>query len=56
MFAVGVNSSERDFLQAFKRPKPIFAGYVGQYVVKPLLGYFFGLISVVVFGLPTPIG
>uniref|UniRef100_A0A803QGW1 Uncharacterized protein n=2 Tax=Cannabis sativa TaxID=3483 RepID=A0A803QGW1_CANSA len=56
MFAVGVNSSEKDFLQAFKRPLPIFAGYVGQFVIKPLLGYFFGLISVLVFGLPTPIG
>lgn len=56
MFAVGVNSSEKDFLEAFKRPAAIFAGYVGQFLVKPILGYFFGTISVVVFGLPTPIG
>lgn len=56
MFAVGVNSSEKDFLEAFKRPAAIFAGYIGQFVVKPLLGYFFGIISVAVFGLPTPIG
>ncbi|XP_024029066.1 probable sodium/metabolite cotransporter BASS6, chloroplastic isoform X1 [Morus notabilis] len=56
MFAVGVNSSEKDFLEAFKRPAAILAGYVGQFVVKPLLGYLFGIISVAVFGLPTPIG
>lgn len=56
MFAVGVNSSEKDFLEAFNRPAAIFAGYIGQFVVKPLLGYLFGIISVVVFGLPTPIG
>ncbi|KAJ4712894.1 putative Sodium-bile acid cotransporter [Melia azedarach] len=56
MFAVGVNSSEKDFLEAFKRPAAIFAGYVGQFVVKPILGYIFGLLSVAVFGLPTPIG
>ncbi|ESR53688.1 hypothetical protein CICLE_v10020346mg [Citrus x clementina] len=56
MFAVGVNSSEKDFIEAFKRPAAIFAGYVGQFVVKPILGYIFGTISVSVFGLPTPIG
>ncbi|KAJ0047805.1 hypothetical protein Pint_15986 [Pistacia integerrima] len=56
MFAVGVNSSEKDFLEAFKRPAAIFAGYVGQFVVKPILGYIFGIISVTVFGLPTSIG
>lgn len=56
MFAVGVNSSEKDFLEAFKRPAAIFAGYAGQFIVKPLLGYLFGLLSVTVFGLPTPIG
>ncbi|KAL0324391.1 UNVERIFIED_CONTAM: putative sodium/metabolite cotransporter BASS6, chloroplastic [Sesamum calycinum] len=38
MFAVGVNSSEKDFLEAFRRPAAIFAGYIGQFVVKPLLG------------------
>ncbi|PPS16601.1 hypothetical protein GOBAR_AA03958 [Gossypium barbadense] len=55
MFAVGVNSSEKDFIEAFKRPDAIFAGYVGQFVVKPLLGYIFGIIAVTVFGLPTPL-
>ncbi|CAK9135947.1 unnamed protein product [Ilex paraguariensis] len=53
MFAVGVNSSEKDFLEAFKRPAAIFAGYVGQFVVKPLLGYLFGTISMTMLGLPT---
>ncbi|KAK4740835.1 hypothetical protein SAY87_024423 [Trapa incisa] len=56
MFAVGVNSSEKDFLEAFKRPAAIFVGYAGQFIVKPLLGYLFGLFSVTIFGLPTPIG
>ncbi|GMY30140.1 probable sodium/metabolite cotransporter BASS6, chloroplastic isoform X1 [Fagus crenata] len=56
MFAVGVNSTEKDFLEAFKRPAALLAGYVGQFVVKPLLGYFFGIISVTLFGLPTSIG
>ncbi|KAK3429087.1 hypothetical protein EUGRSUZ_E00493 [Eucalyptus grandis] len=56
MFAVGVNSSERDFLEAFKRPAAIFAGFIGQYIVKPLLGYFFGMMSVTMFSLPTSIG
>ncbi|CAI9759432.1 unnamed protein product [Fraxinus pennsylvanica] len=53
MFAVGVNSSEKDFLEAFNRPAAIFAGYVGQFVVKPLLGYIFGMIAMSIFGLPT---
>ncbi|EEF51029.1 sodium-bile acid cotransporter, putative [Ricinus communis] len=56
MFAVGVNSSEKDFVEAFKRPSAIFAGYLGQFIVKPILGYIFGIISVSVFNLPTPIG
>ncbi|KAE8683818.1 putative sodium/metabolite cotransporter BASS5 [Hibiscus syriacus] len=56
MFAVGVNSSEKDFIEAFKRPDAILAGYVGQYVVKPLLGYIVGIIAVTLFGLPTPLG
>ncbi|XP_021833716.1 probable sodium/metabolite cotransporter BASS6, chloroplastic isoform X2 [Prunus avium] len=56
MFAVGVNSSEKDFLEAFKRPTAILAGYMGQFLVKPLLGYIFGIISVAIFGLPTPVG
>lgn len=56
MFAVGVNSSEKDFIEAFNRPAAIFAGYFGQFVVKPLLGYLFGTISMTIFGLPTPLG
>uniref|UniRef100_A0A2P2JJZ7 Sodium/metabolite cotransporter n=1 Tax=Rhizophora mucronata TaxID=61149 RepID=A0A2P2JJZ7_RHIMU len=56
MFAVGVNSNEKDFLEAFKRPAAILVGYIGQFVVKPILGYFFGIISVSMFGLPMPIG
>jgi len=56
MFAVGLNSSEDDFLEAFKRPAAIFAGYVGQFVIKPLLGFLFGTIAVTVFGLPTAAG
>ncbi|XP_057510661.1 probable sodium/metabolite cotransporter BASS6, chloroplastic isoform X1 [Actinidia eriantha] len=56
MFAVGVNSSEKDFLEAFNRPAAIFAGYIGQFVVKPLLGYIFGTISMTVLGLPTSLG
>ncbi|KAI3422774.1 uncharacterized protein J3R85_011870 [Psidium guajava] len=56
MFAVGVNSSERDFLEAFKRPAAICAGYIGQFVVKPLLGYFFGMMSVTLLSLPPSIG
>lgn len=56
MFAVGVNSSEKDFLEALKQPAAIFAGYVGQFFVKPLLGYLFGTIAVTLCGLPTAIG
>ncbi|KAM1385867.1 hypothetical protein ACFX2I_032121 [Malus domestica] len=55
MFAVGVNSSEKDFLKAFKRPTSVLAGYTGQFLVKPLLGYVFGFIAVAIFGLPTPV-
>ncbi|CAI9093853.1 OLC1v1029442C1 [Oldenlandia corymbosa var. corymbosa] len=53
MFAVGINSSEKDFVEAFNRPAAIVAGYIGQFVVKPLLGYLFGTISMTMFGLPT---
>ncbi|XAR70389.1 hypothetical protein NMG60_11027232 [Bertholletia excelsa] len=56
MFAVGVNSNEKDFLEAFKRPAALFAGYIGQFVVKPLLGFTFGTISMALFGLPTSLG
>ncbi|KAK7307816.1 hypothetical protein VNO77_41214 [Canavalia gladiata] len=56
MFAVGVNSNENDFIEAFKRPAEIVTGYFGQFVVKPLLGYLFCIISATVFGLPAAIG
>lgn len=56
MFAVGVNSSEKDFLEALNRPGAIVAGYLGQFAVKPFLGYLFGILSVTVFGLPTAVG
>ncbi|CAA7057571.1 unnamed protein product [Microthlaspi erraticum] len=56
MFAVGINSNEKDFLEAFKRPKAILLGYIGQYLIKPLLGFIFGLAAVSLFHLPTPIG
>ena len=56
MFAVGVNSSPKDFIEAIKRPGAIAAGYVGQYVIKPLFGYIFGTISVSVFHFPTSLG
>ncbi|XP_013615756.1 PREDICTED: probable sodium/metabolite cotransporter BASS6, chloroplastic [Brassica oleracea var. oleracea] len=56
MFAVGINSNEKDFLKAFKRPKAILLGYLGQYLIKPLLGFIFGLAAVSLFQLPTPLG
>lgn len=56
MFAVGINSSGKEFLDAFNRPTVIVAGYVGQFVLKPFLGYLFGTISMTIFGLPTSLG
>ncbi|KAL1201660.1 putative sodium/metabolite cotransporter BASS6 [Cardamine amara subsp. amara] len=56
MFAVGINSNEKDFLEAFKRPKALLLGYIGQYLIKPILGFIFGLAAVSLFQLPTPIG
>ncbi|XP_039136856.1 probable sodium/metabolite cotransporter BASS5, chloroplastic isoform X2 [Dioscorea cayenensis subsp. rotundata] len=56
MFAVGVNSSPKDFIEAIKRPGAIAVGYVGQYVIKPLFGYLFGTILVSVFHFPTSLG
>ncbi|OVA07722.1 Bile acid:sodium symporter [Macleaya cordata] len=56
MFAVGVNTDEKDFIEAFNRPLAILAGYVGQFVIKPLLGYLFGTIAVTAFNLPTSLG
>lgn len=56
MFAVGVNSSPKDFIEAIQRPDAIAAGYVGQFVIKPLLGFLFGTIAVSTFNLPTSLG
>ncbi|XP_078173714.1 putative sodium/metabolite cotransporter BASS5, chloroplastic [Carex rostrata] len=56
MFAVGVNSSPKDFIEAIKRPDVIAAGYLGQFFIKPLLGFLFGTITVSVFKLPTSLG
>ncbi|XP_057449891.1 probable sodium/metabolite cotransporter BASS5, chloroplastic [Lotus japonicus] len=56
MFAVGVNSKEKDFLDAFKRPTELLTAYACQFILKPLLGYLLCIISVNVFGLPTAIG
>ncbi|KAK9068002.1 hypothetical protein SSX86_012113 [Deinandra increscens subsp. villosa] len=53
MFAVGLNLKEKDFVEAFRRPAPIFAGYFGQYALKPFLGYLFGTLSMTLLGLPT---
>ncbi|MFS7965006.1 putative Bile acid:sodium symporter/arsenical resistance protein Acr3 [Helianthus anomalus] len=56
MFAVGLNSSEKDFIEAFNIPKAIISGYVGQFVIKPFLGYLFDTMAMTLFGLPTPLG
>ncbi|KAG0544512.1 hypothetical protein BDA96_02G281500 [Sorghum bicolor] len=56
MFAVGVNSSVKDFIEAIKRPDAIVAGYIGQFVIKPLLGFLFGTLAVAVLNLPTGLG
>ncbi|XP_024996329.1 probable sodium/metabolite cotransporter BASS5, chloroplastic isoform X2 [Cynara cardunculus var. scolymus] len=56
MFAVGLNSSEKDFVEALNRPTAILAGYIGQFVLKPFLGYLFGTMAMTTFGLPTSLG
>ena len=56
MFAVGVNSTVKDFVEAIKRPDAIGAGYIGQFVIKPLLGFLFGTLAVAVLNLPTALG
>eukprot|EP00250_Pteridium_aquilinum_P021843 c25244_g2_i1 orf=401-1816(+) len=38
MLSIGVQLSVKDFTLVLKRPKPVLAGYVAQYVFKPLLG------------------
>uniref|UniRef100_A0ACD5XUC5 Uncharacterized protein n=1 Tax=Avena sativa TaxID=4498 RepID=A0ACD5XUC5_AVESA len=56
MFAVGVNSSVEDFIEAIKRPDAIAAGYVGQFIAKPFFGFLFGTLAVTTFSLPTAVG
>jgi len=56
MFAVGVNSSVEDFIEAIKRPDAIAVGYIGQFIIKPLFGYLFGTLAVTVLNLPTALG
>ncbi|RLN34850.1 bile acid sodium symporter [Panicum miliaceum] len=56
MFAVGVNSSAEDFIEAIKRPDAIAAGYIGQFIIKPLFGFLFGTLAVTVLNLPTALG
>jgi predicted Na+-dependent transporter len=56
MFAVGVNSSANDFIEAIKRPDAIAAGYIGQFVIKPLFGFLFGTLAVAVLNLPAALG
>ncbi|KAM3276863.1 hypothetical protein ACQJBY_044956 [Aegilops geniculata] len=56
MFAVGVNSSVKDFIEAIKRPDAIAAGYIGQFIAKPFFGFLFGTLAVNTFNLPTAVG
>jgi predicted Na+-dependent transporter len=56
MFAVGVNSSAKDFIEAIKRPDAIAAGYIGHFVIKPLFGFLFGTLAVAVLNLPAALG
>uniref|UniRef100_A0A0D9XFS3 Uncharacterized protein n=1 Tax=Leersia perrieri TaxID=77586 RepID=A0A0D9XFS3_9ORYZ len=56
MFAVGVNSSVKDFVEAIQRPDAIAVGYVGQFIIKPFFGFLFGTLAVTIFNLPTALG
>ncbi|KAH7435486.1 hypothetical protein KP509_06G066900 [Ceratopteris richardii] len=56
MFAVGINLNYSDFISAFKRPLVLAIGYIGQFVVKPLLGVLFAFIAVSYLHLPESIG
>ncbi|KAI5067565.1 hypothetical protein GOP47_0018093 [Adiantum capillus-veneris] len=56
MFAVGINLKYSDFTSAFKRPSVLAVGYIGQYVVKPLLGVLFATVAVSYLHLPDAIG
>ncbi|KAL7595887.1 hypothetical protein Lser_V15G30482 [Lactuca serriola] len=53
MFAVGLNSSEKDFIEAFNRPQAFFARYLAQFVQKPFIGYLFGTLVMTMCGFPT---
>jgi predicted Na+-dependent transporter len=41
MFPICVNSSAEDFIEAIKRLDAIIAGYIRQFVIKPLFGFLF---------------
>ncbi|KAH0449046.1 hypothetical protein IEQ34_022846 [Dendrobium chrysotoxum] len=56
MFAVGVNSSPKDFMQAIRKPEVIAVGYFGQFIIKPILGYIVGVIAVSLLNLPNSLG
>ena len=56
MFAVGINLNYEDFGSAFKRPSVLAVGYMGQFVLKPLLGVLFASIAVSQLHLPESIG
>ncbi|XP_014758840.1 probable sodium/metabolite cotransporter BASS5, chloroplastic isoform X2 [Brachypodium distachyon] len=56
MFAVGVNSSVKDFIEAIQRPDAIAAGYIGQFMFKPFFGFLFGTLAATTFNLPTALG
>lgn len=56
MFAVGINLHPSDFIHAFQRPWILAAGYLGQFLIKPLLGVLFATIGVSLLHLPPAIG
>lgn len=56
MFAVGINLNSSDFIHAFQRPWVIITGYLGQFVIKPLLGVVFASVGVSCLHLPQAIG
>ncbi|KAI5079741.1 hypothetical protein GOP47_0005220 [Adiantum capillus-veneris] len=56
MFAVGINLDPSNFIHAFQRPWILAAGYLGQFVIKPILGVLFATIGVSFLHLPPAIG
>ncbi|KAL7595886.1 hypothetical protein Lser_V15G30483 [Lactuca serriola] len=56
MFAVGIYSNEKDFVEAFNRPQAFFARYLAQFVQKPFIGYLFGTLFMTICGFPTSLG